>query len=97
MSTTLNYEEEVSEQVINRRATIEFITIVNDLWYEKSIELVLFRNSLVDKRASEVLNLINYAKEFIEKPISIQDALRIAKALQQIKLPSSTRYWKISL
>ena len=89
MSTTLNYEEEVSEQVINRRATIEFITIVNDLWYEKSIELVLFRNSLVDKRASEVLNLINYAKEFIEKLISIQDALRIAKALQQIKLPSS--------
>ena len=59
MSTTLNYEEEVSEQVINRRATIEFITIVNDLWYEKSIELVLFRNSLVDKRASEVLHLIN--------------------------------------
>jgi len=89
MSSTLNYEKEVSEQVINRRTTIEFITIVNDLWYEKSIELVLFRNSLVDKRASEVLNLINYAKEFVEKPISIQDALQIAKALQQIKLPSS--------
>ena len=45
MSSTLNYEKEVSEQVINRRTTIEFITIVNDLWYEKSIELVLFRNS----------------------------------------------------
>ncbi len=89
MSSTLNYEKEVSEQVINRRTTIEFITIVNDLWYEKSIELVLFRNSLVDKRASEVLNLINYAKEFVEKPISIQDALQIAKALKQIKLPSS--------
>ena len=89
MSSILNYEKEVSEQAINRRTTIEFITIVNDLWYEKSIELVLFRNSLVDKRASEVLNLINYAKEFIEKPISIQDALQIAKALQQIKLPSS--------
>ena len=89
MSSILNYEKEVLEQAINRRTTIEFITIVNDLWYEKSIELVLFRNSLVDKRASEVLNLINYAKEFIEKPISIQDALQIAKALQQIKLPSS--------
>ena len=89
MSSIFNYEKEVSEQVINRRTTIEFITIVNDLWYEKSIELVLFRNSLVDKRASEVLNLINYAKEFIEKPISIKDALQIAKALQQIKLPSS--------
>ena len=63
-----------------RRATVEFINIVNDLWYDKSIELVLFRNQLVDKRASEVLNLISYAKEFVEKPISIFGALEIAKA-----------------
>ncbi|MFK8059684.1 MAG: glyceraldehyde-3-phosphate dehydrogenase [Polaribacter sp.] len=89
MSTILNYEEEVLLQAQNRRATVEFINIVNDLWYDKSIELVLFRNPLVDKRASEVLNLINYAKEFVSKPISIQDALEIAKAIQQIELPSS--------
>ena len=49
----------------------------------------MFRNPLVDKRASEVLNLISYAKEFVSKPISIQDALDIAKAIQQIDLPSS--------
>ena len=49
----------------------------------------LFRNTLVDKRASEILNLINYAKEFVAKPISIDDALDIAKAIQEIKLPSS--------
>ena len=89
MSTILNYEEEVLSQAQNRRATVEFITIVNDLWYDKSIELVLFRNPLVDKRASEVLNLINYAKEFVSKPITIQDALEIAKAIQQLDLPSS--------
>ncbi|MBL4604695.1 MAG: glyceraldehyde-3-phosphate dehydrogenase, partial [Flavobacteriaceae bacterium] len=63
--------------------------IVNDLWYDKSIELVLFRNTLVDKRASEVLNLINYAKEFVAKPITIIDALDIAKAIQEIDLPFS--------
>ena len=89
MATILNYEDEVLSQAKNRRATVEFITIVNDLWYDKSIELVLFRNPLVDKRASEVLNLISYAKEFVSKPISIQDALDIAKAIQQIDLPSS--------
>ena len=50
---------------------------------------VLFRNPLVDKRASEVLNLIDYAKEFVAKPISIHDALEIAKAIQQIDLPPS--------
>lgn len=89
MSTLTNYEQEVATQAQTRRATTEFINIVNDLWYDKSIELVLFRNTLVDKRASEVLNLIDYAKEFVAKPISIIDALDIAKAIQQIDLPSS--------
>lgn len=89
MSTITNYEKEVVNQAQVRRATTEFINIVNDLWYDKSIELVLFRNPLVDKRASEVLNLINYAKEFVTKPITIEDALSIAKAIQSIDLPAS--------
>ncbi|MBA6156590.1 glyceraldehyde-3-phosphate dehydrogenase [Tenacibaculum sp. S7007] len=89
MSTITNYEKEVVNQAQVRRATVEFINIVNDLWYDKSIELVLFRNPLVDKRASEVLNLIDYAKEFVAKPISISDALEIAKAIQSIDLPPS--------
>ena len=89
MSPLTNYENEVASQAQNRRATTEFINIVNDLWYDRSIELVLFRNPLVDKRASEVLNLIDYAKEFVAKPISIHDALEIAKAVQQLDLPPS--------
>ncbi|MDO6675911.1 glyceraldehyde-3-phosphate dehydrogenase [Tenacibaculum sp. 1_MG-2023] len=89
MSTITNYEKEVVNQAQVRRATVEFINIVNDLWYDKSIELVLFRNPLVDKRASEVLNLIDYAKEFVAKPITIEDALEIAKAIQSIDLPPS--------
>lgn len=89
MSTTTNYEDQVSSQVLARRATVEFINIVNDLWYDKSIELVLFRNQLIDKHSSEILNLVNYAKEFVAKPITIFDALDIAKAIQQIDLPAS--------
>ncbi|MDY0779190.1 glyceraldehyde-3-phosphate dehydrogenase [Tenacibaculum sp. IB213877] len=89
MSTIANYEKEVAGQAQVRRATTEFINIVNDLWYDKSIELVLFRNPLVDKRASEVLNLIDYAGAFVAKPISIYDALEIAKAIQSTNLPPS--------
>jgi glyceraldehyde 3-phosphate dehydrogenase len=89
MSTTTNYEDQVSSQVKTRRATVEFINIVNNLWYDKSIELVLFRNQLVDKQASEILNLISYSKEFVAKPITIFDALNIAKAIQEIDLPAS--------
>ena len=89
MLTTTNYDEEVALQTQTRRAAVEFINIVNDLWYDKSIELVIFRNQLVDKRASEVLNLITYSDEFVAKPISIFDALDIAKAIQELTLPSS--------
>jgi glyceraldehyde 3-phosphate dehydrogenase len=89
MSLKLDYENEVASQAKTRRATVEFINIVNDLWYDKSIELVLFRNTLIDKRASEVLKLIDYAKEFVNKPITILDALSIAKAIQKTDLPSS--------
>lgn len=89
MSAIINYEKEVATQALTRRATIEFINIVNDLWYDKSIELVLFRNPLIDKRAGEVLNLIDYAKEFVAKSITIHDALEIARAIQEIDLPSS--------
>jgi glyceraldehyde 3-phosphate dehydrogenase len=89
MSPLTSYENEVASQAQIRRATTEFINIVNDLWYDRSIELVLFRNPLIDKRASEILNLIDYAREFVAKPISIHDALAIAKAIQAINLPPS--------
>jgi len=85
----MNYEKELLSQAQNRKATVEFINIINCLWYDRAIELVLFRNPLIDKRAGEVLNLINYAKEFVSKPITIIDALDIAKAIQQLDLPAS--------
>ena len=89
MSSPLDYEKEVNLQTQTRKATVEFINIVNDLWYNKSIELVMFRNPLIDKRASEILNLIEYSREFVNKPITIQDALSIAQAIQEVDLPSS--------
>ena len=89
MTTNTNYEKEIISQAEKRRATTEFINIVNNLWYNNSIELVLFRNPLLDKRASEILNLIDYAKEFVAKPISIFDALSIAKAIVTFNLPPS--------
>jgi len=89
MGSIKNYSDEVSLETENRKLTIEFINIVHDLWYNKSIELVLFRNSLIDKRASEVLNLITYTKKFINKPISIIDVLTISKSIQSLDLQAS--------
>lgn len=81
------YEKELAFQADRRRATVEFIKIVSDLWYDKSIELVLFRNQLIDKNVSEILNLHEYAGEFVQKPISIFDSVEIAQAIKTLDIP----------
>jgi glyceraldehyde 3-phosphate dehydrogenase len=81
------YEKELSFQTDRRKATVEFIKIVSDLWYDKSIELVLFRNQLIDRNVSEILNLHEYAGEFVQKPISIFDSVEIAQAIKTLDLP----------
>ena len=83
------YEKELAFQADRRRAAVEFIKIVSDLWYDKSIELVLFRNQLIDRNVSDILNLHEYAGEFVQKPISIFDSVEIAHAIKTLDFPPS--------
>ncbi len=89
MSINETYENELAFQADRRRATVEFIKIVSDLWYDKSIELVLFRNQLIDRNVSEILNLHEYAGEFVQKPISIFDSVEIAQAIKTLDVPAA--------
>lgn len=89
MSNNTSYEKELSFQADRRKAGVEFIKIISDLWYDKSIELVLFRNQLIDRNVSDIINLHEYACEFVQKPINIFDSVEIAKAIQSLDLPPS--------
>lgn len=87
MSTTVLYEKELAFQADRRKACVEFIKIISDLWYDKSIELVLFRNQLIDRSVSDIINLHEYAGEFVQKPINVFDSVEIAQAIQSLDLP----------
>ncbi|KJD35606.1 glyceraldehyde-3-phosphate dehydrogenase [Tamlana sedimentorum] len=87
MSFNKTYEKELAFQADRRKATVEFIKIVNDLWYDKSIELVIFRNQLIDRNVSQILNLHDYAGKFVQKPISVFDSVEIAQAIKTLNLP----------
>ena len=89
MSFNELYEKELAFQAERRRATVKFIRIISDLWYDDTVELILFRNQLLDRNVSEILNLVEYASNFVEKPISIFDAVEIASELKYLKLPPS--------
>jgi len=87
MSNTVLYEKELAFQADRRKACVEFIKIISDLWYDKSIELILFRNQLIDRNVSDIINLHEYAGEFVQKPINVFDSVEIAQAIQSLDLP----------
>jgi len=89
MSNISLYEKELAFQADRRKAGVEFIKIISDLWYDKSIELVLFRNQLIDKNVSEIINLHEYAGAFVGKPINVFDTVEIANAILDLDLPPS--------
>ncbi len=69
---TSTYDELVQNRIAHEKLATQFIKAINDLWYDKGIEMVLFRNQLIDKRASEILSLHHYARKIVGKPISIE-------------------------
>ncbi len=87
MSDIKSYEKELAFQADRRKATTEFIKIISDLWYDKAIEVVLFKNQIIDKNVSDIINLHEYAGEFVQKPISIFDSVEILRAINDLNLP----------
>ena len=70
---------------------------VGKLLFDKSIELVLFRNHLVDINATEVMRLHKYAAEVVGKPISIFDTADLARGLYEMDLaPAKIDIGKLS-
>ncbi len=89
MNKVTSYEKELAFQADRRKATTEFIKIISDLWYDRAIEVVLFKNQIIDKPVSEIINLHEYAGQFVQKPISIFDSVEILRAISDISLPPS--------
>ncbi|TLF44021.1 glyceraldehyde-3-phosphate dehydrogenase [Maribacter aurantiacus] len=87
MSRKISFEKELAFQADRRKATTEFIKIISDLWYDRSIEIVLFKNPLIDHNVSDIIRLHEYAGEFVQKPISIFDSVEILRAINDLKLP----------
>ena len=83
------YESELSTYVSQERAAVDIMNAVGQLMFDKGVELVFFRNHLVDKSISEILNFFDYAKEIVKKPISVHSTAEIAKALIKANLAPS--------
>lgn len=80
------YSNELKVFVDQERAAVELQHSIGILLFEKSIELVLFRNHLVDCNVSDLLRLHQYAEGVVGKPISIFDSAELAKEVYEMDL-----------
>jgi glyceraldehyde 3-phosphate dehydrogenase len=71
------------------KKTLELINLVGQLWFDHSIELILFRRGLVDARGSEILNHHEYARNYINKPLTVGLSVDLAKAIAELELAPS--------
>lgn len=83
------YNKELETYISKEKAAVELINAVGNLLYNNSVELVLFRNHLVDTSVSEVLGLHRYAAEVVQKPIDVVETSQLAKILEGMDLAPS--------
>ncbi len=91
------YAEQLNDWVQHEKAAIELINAIGRLWFEKSIELVLFRNQLVDRSASQVMSLHFYAKNIVKKSIAVKDTVLLANEILKLDVcPSKIDIGKLA-
>ena len=86
MEAAVGYEKELNSHVQRERAAVKLSSHIGELLYDKGIELVLFRNHLTDITISEILNLHEYARNVVKKPIDIETSAALAEELLKMDL-----------
>lgn len=81
-----SYEAELKDWIEHEKAAISLISATGKLWFEKSVELILFRNQLVDRSASQIMNLHLYSKDIVKKPISIMESVQLADEIYKLDI-----------
>lgn len=76
-----DYKTRLNDWIDHEKAALDLINAIGKLWFEKSIELILFRNQLFDRSTSEIMNLHIYAKDIVKKPITIFDTVDLANEI----------------
>lgn len=83
------YQSEFQNWIEKEKKAIELINVVGQLWFDRSIELVLFRKPLFDVSSSEILAHHQYAKDISGEDISIYETLELASVIGRCNLAPS--------
>ncbi len=81
-----SYNKEMDSFVERKRHAVRMATSVGNLLFNQSVELVLFRNDLADTSVSEKIQLMDYAKTVVNRPINIEIVADLAAEMEAMNL-----------
>ena len=84
-----SYENQLNNWVNKEKSGVDLLNSVGTLMYDKGIELVLFRNKLLEIGVSELLNYISYAKKVVGRENNVETATLLAKEMINMNLAPS--------
>ncbi|MFZ1333211.1 MAG: glyceraldehyde-3-phosphate dehydrogenase [Flavobacteriales bacterium] len=83
------YEAGLKDYVDREKAAVDLMNSVGRLMYDRGVELVFFRNHLLDISISEVMKHFDYASEVVKKPIDVYATADVARGLLDLDLAPS--------
>jgi glyceraldehyde 3-phosphate dehydrogenase len=86
MESIAGYEKELNAHVKRERAAVLLASKTGELLYDKGIELVLFRNHLLDVTSSEILNFHEYARKVVNRPVDVFTTSELAEEIYKMEL-----------
>lgn len=84
-----NYQTEFDQWIEQEKKAVELMNLVGQLWFDRSIELLLFRQPLFDISSSQVLANHAHARKITDLDINIQLSLQLVQAIVALDLAPS--------
>jgi len=89
MKSSEHFDESLQEWTNQKKLAVKLLSHIGHLMYDKGIELVLFRNPLIDISVPDILRFHEYAEKMVHKPITIDVTAKLAEHLCKMELNPS--------
>jgi len=83
------YDDQFNNWISDEKTAVNLLNYCGQLMYDKGIEIVLFRQNILDVGVTELMRLFSYAENVVKRKIDIQTALVLIIEVNKLKLPPS--------
>ena len=83
------YDKELNNWIDNEKIAANLLNLTGQLMYDKGIEIVLFRQNILDVGVTELMRLVAYAENVVERKIDLKTALALTQVISDLELPPS--------